>query len=252
MAMDDLRVGALARAIRHRLGLTQRQIAVRAHVSQSLVSLFERGHLADLSLRSIRQIGNALEIQLPFAPRWRGGDGIRLIDAHHAELLDRVVGVLRDVAWEVVVEYTFNHYGERGSVDIVAWHEASRTLLLIEVKSRLLDSQEMNATLDRKRRIVPELLARERGWHPAQVGVVVAVAGLTANRSVVQRHADTFAATYPERARAIRSWIRRPVGDLRGLWFLSDTNPVGTNHVALGRKRIRPRHSRSERPVERS
>ena len=61
MAMDDLRVGALARAIRHRLGLTQRQLAVRAHVSQSLVSLFERGHLADLSLRSIRQIGNALE-----------------------------------------------------------------------------------------------------------------------------------------------------------------------------------------------
>jgi hypothetical protein len=38
-------------------------------------------------------------------------------------------------SWQVVVEYTFNHYGDRGSVDVVAWHAGAGALLLVEVKS---------------------------------------------------------------------------------------------------------------------
>jgi transcriptional regulator with XRE-family HTH domain len=250
--MDDLRVGILARAVRHRLGWTQRELGLRADVSQSLVSLLERGHLEEMSVRSIRQIGAALEIQLPFAPRWRGGDGARLMDASHAALVNRVVGTLRAWSWEVLVEYTFSHYGERGSVDVVAWHPVSRTLAVVEVKSRLLDNQQTLATLDRKRRLVPELIARERGWWPAHVGVILAVAGLTANRSAVARHADTFAATYPARARLIRAWLRRPSGALRGLWFLSDSNSAGVRHAAAGRRRIRHSPARSPQRIRRA
>ncbi|MGI8998392.1 MAG: helix-turn-helix domain-containing protein [Candidatus Limnocylindria bacterium] len=76
--MDDLKVGALAREVRHRLGWTQRKLATRIGVSQKLISLFERGHLEQLTVRSVRLIGAVLEVQLPFAPRWRGGDGVRL------------------------------------------------------------------------------------------------------------------------------------------------------------------------------
>ena len=56
---------------------------------------------------------------------------IRLVDRAHAALVDYVVGWLRD-DWEVVVEYTFNRYGERGSVDVLAWHAATRTNPLID------------------------------------------------------------------------------------------------------------------------
>lgn len=251
MAMDDLRAGTLARAVRHRLGWTQTELSARAGVSQTLVSLFERGRLEQLTVRSARRIANALEIQLPFAPRWRGGDGVRLMDNDHAALVDQVVRILRDHGWEVVVEYTFNHYGERGSVDILAWHGAKQSLLITEIKSRLLDSQETNSTLARKARIVPQLVMKERGWRPVAIGVVLAMDELTANRSSVRRHAATFEAAYPQRGRAIRSWIRQPEGPLAGLWFLSASNTATGTRTRGSGKRVRraPTSVRPEREV---
>lgn len=239
MSMDDLRAGSLARAVRHRLGWTQRELSTRAGVSQTLVSLFERGHLEELTVRSARRIANALEIQMPFAPRWRGGDGVRLMDNDHAALVDQVVRILRDHGWEVVVEYTFNHYGERGSVDILAWHAQERTLLIVEIKSRLLDSQETISTLARKARIVPQLVLVERGWRPVAIGVVLAMDELTANRSAVGGLEATFRAAYPARGRAVRSWIRQPKGPLAGLWFLSASNTATNTRTRGSRKRVR-------------
>jgi hypothetical protein len=43
----------------------------------------------------------------------------------------------------------------------VGWHAETRTLLIIEVKSRIADVQDLHATMDRKCRVVPGLLARE-------------------------------------------------------------------------------------------
>ena len=239
MSMDDLRVGTLARAVRHRLGWTQRELSTRAGVSQTLISLFERGHLEQLTVRNARRIANALEIQLPFAPRWRGGDGVRLMDNDHAALVDQVVRILRDHGWEIVVEYTFNHFGERGSVDILAWHAQERTLMIVDIKSRLLDSQETLSTLGRKARIVPQLLLKERGWRPLAIGVVLAMDELTANRSAVGRLAATFGAAYPARGRAVRSWIQQPNGPLAGLWFLSTSNTATGTRTRRSRKRVR-------------
>lgn len=248
MAMDDLRVGGLARAVRHRRGLTQDELGALADVSQRLVSLLERGHLDQLTVRSVRRISAALEIQLPFAPRWRGGDGVRLLDSEHAALVNQVVAILSSGGWETIVEYTFNHYGERGSVDVAGWHPASRCLLIVEVKSRLLDTQETIGALSRKGRVVPQLLAREREWRATATGIVLVVAELTANRSVVAHHEATFAAAYPRRGREIRAWLRRPAGALTGLWFLSPSHPVTGTRPAAGRKRVRHPGPRSTAP----
>lgn len=239
MAMDDLRVGALARAVRHRVGWTQQEVADRVGVSQKVVSLFERGHMDRLTVRSARRVANALEIQLPFAPRWRGGDGVRLLDSDHAALVNQVVALLRAAGWDVVVEYTFNHYGERGSVDVVAWHPGRRCLLITEVKGRLLDTQDTVAALGRKARIVPGLLEREHGWRPAAVGVVLVLSELTANRSAVARHAATFAVAYPHRGRDVRRWLREPTDGLLGLWFLSPSSHMTGTRPIGGRKRVR-------------
>jgi transcriptional regulator with XRE-family HTH domain len=238
--MDDTKVGALARAIRHRLGWTQRQLGDRIGLSQQLISLFERGHLDDLTVRTARRIGAALEISLAFEPRWRGGEGARLLDADHSALANAIVTLLRAAGWEVTVEYTFNHFGERGSIDIIGWHAASQCLLIVEVKSRLLDTQATLATLDRKVRVVPMLLARERGWTAKSVGVVLAMPGLTANRSAVTRHAATFASAFPDRAPEVRRWLRRPAGRLAAVWFLSNTHGGSATQARATRRRVRP------------
>lgn len=235
------------RAVRHRLGWTQRQLGRRAGVSQGLVSLAERGQLDRLTVRSLRRIGAALEVQLPFGPRWRGGDAVRLLDAGHSAIVEHVVRRLRSLGWETIVEYTFNHFGERGSVDVLAWHDGHRALLIVEVKTRILDVQGTLAVLDRKVRIVPALVGTERGWSPRAIGTVIVMPGITATRAVVARHAATFDAAHPARSLAVRSWIRQPVGRLAGIWFVAESSLVRATGVRIGRKRVRSSSSASSR-----
>ena len=148
---------------------------------------------------------------------------------------------LRENAWEVTVEYSFNHYGDRGSVDIVGWHAETRTLLIIEVKSRIADVQDLHATMDRKCRVVPGLLARKRGWRALNVGRVLVVVDTTTVRRTVLSHAVTFDAALPERTSAVRRWLRRPAGPVAGIWFLPPITPRDGKQVSTGPHRVRSR-----------
>jgi transcriptional regulator with XRE-family HTH domain len=114
--VDDPRVGALFRVIRLRLGWRQKDVAKRAGVSQQLVAIVEAGLIERLSLQKLRLIAAGLQIRLPLDPRWRGGEADRLLDSDHAGIVNAIAGILRRLSWMVVVEYTFNHFGERGSI----------------------------------------------------------------------------------------------------------------------------------------
>lgn len=195
--MDDQQVGAALRALRRRLGLRQADIGERADVSQDSVSMVERGRLERVSLPTMRRIAVALDATVTVTVRWRGGELYRLLDEEHARLVEAVVARLRAEGWEVAVEYSYNHFGERGSVDVVAWHATRMALLIVEVKVRLLDVQDLHAGVDRKARVVPALLAAERGWRARTVGRLVVVRDTPANRAVVARHAQTFAGRCP-------------------------------------------------------
>ena len=248
--MDDLRIGHLFRAVRRRLRWRQVDVAMRAHVSQQLVALIEAGRFESVTVHSLRAVAATLEIRLPFVPQWRGGAGDALLDAGHAAIVNAVVAILRRLGWTCVLEYTFSHYGERGSVDILAWHPLFRALLIIEVKSRLLDTQALFLGIDRKARLVPELVARERGWEPLVVGRVVVLDESHANRSAVRRHEDAFKAALPASGREVRKWLREPLSGLAGLWFLTLTNPVGGKRELGGRERVRAPRARSADPAE--
>jgi len=147
----------------------------------------------------------------------------------------------------VVVEYTYSHYGERGAIDVVGWHATLGVIVVVEVKTRIYDVQALLSSLDRKTRLAAQLLPAERGWRMRGVGRVVVVPETTANRSLVARHESVFHAALPDRSRRVRGWLRKPSGTLAGIWFLSVTNRVGDNHVAVGRQRVRLRRPRSSR-----
>jgi transcriptional regulator with XRE-family HTH domain len=217
--MDDLKVGRVVRAVRRRRGLRQRDVAERAEVGRWAVSTLERGEMERLRLGTIRRIGAALEVRLPLAPSWRGAELPRLIDSRHAELVDQVVAQLRALGWEMAVEYSFNHYGERGAVDILAWRAQYRALLIIEVKSEMDDLQRLLGVLDRKARVVPRLVQRQRGWLAATLGVVVVVRESSTSRKQVDRFRAMFEVALPARNVQIRRWLGSPGPPLRGLWF---------------------------------
>ena len=217
--MDDARVGNLLRAVRRRRGWRQADVARAAGLPQTSVSRAERGQLERLTLSTTRRIAAALEVALQFDPRWRGGETARLLDELHANLVERCATILRRAGWEVIIEFTFSVYGERGAVDIIAWHPATRTLLIVEVKSVILDLQALISTLDRKVRLVPKLLAEQRGWVAERVGRLVYAPATTRNRNVVGRHEASLRFAYPMRGADARRWLVHPVGAMAALWL---------------------------------
>jgi transcriptional regulator with XRE-family HTH domain len=219
--MHALRFGGILRAIRRHLELTQAAVARRAGISQSVYSRAERGDLTGMTVGTLDRIAASIGASLVIDLRSQGGLGDRLVDASHAALVDIVIGVLRRYGWEVEIEFTFNHFGDRGSVDILGWHRATRTLLIIEVKSRFTDLQAMLLSLGRKLRIVPDAAREQRQWDSAQVGRIVVAYGSAENRAVLARFASTFDAVLPARATEIRRWLRRPQGPLSGVWLMS-------------------------------
>jgi len=228
--------------MREHSGLSQAEVAAAADVSQASVSRAERGAVASLRLQVIDRIVVALGGSVSVEMRSPGGIAARLVDHVHAALVEHVVAMLRD--WEVVLEFTFNHYGERGSVDILAWHGATRTLLIIEVKSTLTDLQALLAAMGRKLRILPDTVRRERNWDPLHVGRVIVVAGSTANRGIVEAHRSSFDVTFPARSNQIRRWLREPSGPIAGIWFVS-TDSVPTLKTVGQHRRAARSHTRS-------
>lgn len=165
-------------------------------------------------------------------------------------MVNQVAALLRGRGWDILVEYTFNHFGDRGSVDLIGWHAGHRALVLVEVKSRIVDVQDLHATSARKCRIVPPLLARERGWWPSSVGQLLVVGEASAQRRLVARHDHIFLASFPQRGREARSWLVNPAGPLAALWFLTPSNTVTGKRPRRTPQRIRVPDSRSATAVE--
>ena len=221
--VDDVAIGRGLRALRARKGWSQRELARRAGVHHSVISDVEAGRLEQVRLPTLRRVGRPLGLTMEINARWPIADVARLLDQGHASLVEHVVAMLRTAGWEVLVEYTFNDYGDRGSVDILAWHPAAQALLIVEVKTRIADVQASLASFDGKVRVVPRSVARERGWRAAAIGRLLVVAGTHRNRDVVRRHEATFGVVLPSGSRAARRWIRQPRGPLAALWFLPNS-----------------------------
>jgi transcriptional regulator with XRE-family HTH domain len=232
--VDDIAVGRGVRALRRRKGWSQRELGVRAGVHKSVVCDIESGRLELVRLPTVRRVAKALGVGIEIAPRWPIADVARLLDADHAALVERVVRMLTSQGWETLIEYTFNDFGDRGSVDVLGWHPGRRALVLVEIKTRVADVQALHAAFDRKARVVPRLVARDRGWRPDMVGMLLVVADRHPNRDALARHAKTFEARFPSRSREARRWIREPVGNFAGVLFLPE---VGASQRSSARRR---------------
>lgn len=139
--------------------------------------------------------------------------GPPLADAQHAKLQNWLSALLRSHGWAVAVERSFNHYGDRGRIDVLALHPLAKALLVVEVKSRVVDVQELLGSLDVKRRVAARTAA-ELGWNDATTTVpMIVVQEQRTNRRRVTEHAVLFAA-FPIRGRTATAWLRQPKGQI--------------------------------------
>lgn len=224
--MDDRQVGSAFRALRIRKGWRQADLARKARLSREMISRIERGGAASVPVGSMRRLAEALGARFDTIVRWQGGDLGRLLNARHAAMHEAMARQFQqNRSWVYEPEVSFSIFGERGVIDVLGWHREARIVLVIELKTELVDINEVMGTLDRKVRLA-ERIARERGWDPTAVSAWLVVADTRTNRRALAAHATVLRAKYPADGRTIRSWLRQPVGRVLALSFMSDVADV--------------------------
>ena len=195
--------------VHHRL--RQQDLGAKAGLSRSVVSRAERGALDGITVGSLTKLAEALGASLHVEIRWRGAELDRLVDRQHAHVQEAAARRLAACGWSVHVEVSFSHYGDRGSCDLVAWHGATRTLLIVEVKSRLGNLQELLHRLDVKTRL-GSVLARGLGLPgPRVVARALVISEDRPSRRVLERHPAIFSGL-GTRGRAAHAWIGESFG----------------------------------------
>jgi transcriptional regulator with XRE-family HTH domain len=219
--VDVVRFARGLRALRLRRGWRQQDLADAAGISRGAIARIEQGQANRVTVATLERILAALEARLVCRIDWRGEQLDRLLDHSHAEVVDWLVRWLRKAGWECATEVSFNVYGERGSIDILAFHPLARVVLVVEVKSSIGDVQATLMVLDRKSRLAVRL-ARERGWEAQSAARLLAVRRSSTARRRVMEFEAIFANAFPVRGRAVRRWLQRPAGrGISGLWFVS-------------------------------
>lgn len=250
--MRDEVLGRLFRMTRFHRGWTQQELASRARISPSTISRVESGLGSRYRMAVIQQHGNALGLRVELGVSGRGGDAGRLLDDEHAAIVEHVAGMLLAAGWLVEAEASFNVYGERGRIDLIAFHASTGTLLVVEAKTAIVDLQGLFGSLNVKHRLAPKIAA-ERGWQARSVRLLVSVAAVNRNREIVASHATLFEGFERNGAR-IRAWIQRPRPSGNLLLYVAAGSVSRTRwlaakrrirHPAPGKRQAAPPHSRA-------
>lgn len=237
--MDDARLGRTIRVLRQRRGWRQDDLGKRCGLSRSAVSDIERGRADRYTIASVRRVLRALDADGEITVRWGApGDLDRLLDRDHALLVQTWAEQHRRHGWEVWPEASFSVYGERGRIDLLAFHPSTGTLEVAEMKTGIWNLQDTLGRLDAKVRLA-QVVAAERGWDVRKVvGALVIAEGRTARRRVAE-HAVLFSG-YATRGSAARAFVRQPHGGVRGvLAFVSLPNSNHARARRAGQRSVR-------------
>ncbi len=236
-------LGARFRAVRVRRGWRQLDVARKAGFDASLISRIERGHLERVQLGTILSVARVLDIQVTLTARSRGADLDRLVSGRHAGLHESVARWFAEELpdWTLEPEVSFSIYGERGITDILAWHAGYRALVIIELKTDIVDVNELIGRMDQRRRLAMEIAAG-RGWHPLTVSMWVIVAEGRANRARLAAHKAVLRNAFPLDGRSIRGWLRSPDRPIAAMSFWNRVEAGTISGGYAARHRVR-RHA---------
>jgi hypothetical protein len=185
-------------------------------------------------------MARSLDARLVLSVQWRGGELDALLDAGHAVLREHWAE--RRSGWLARSEVTYSEWGERGAIDELAFHPPTGTVLVVELKTVIADTQSVLARLDAKTRLAPGIAAR-LGWRVRRVVPCLVLADTRTNRRRIASHPAAFDGL-SLRGPGARRWLSAPATGVDGLLlFESVTSLRGTHVRKAGRQRIRHRRS---------
>jgi transcriptional regulator with XRE-family HTH domain len=237
--VDDRRVGLIVRMLRRRRGWRQRDLAARSRLSQSFVSQLERGHVDRVTLVDLRRVLGALDARGVLEVWWRGGEVDRLLDEDHAAMAGQIVAMLSAFGWSTAVEVTYARYGERGSIDVLAFRPDSGSLLVVELKTELTSLEETLRRLDQKVRLGPLIAVERLGWTAASASRLLVLPESTTTRRRLATHATVLQVALPMRGLELRRWLKSPDGAGAAIGLLPPSRAGSGKRTRGGPHRVR-------------
>jgi transcriptional regulator with XRE-family HTH domain len=238
--MRDAVIGRLFRMTRFRRGWTQAELAMKAGLSPTVISRIEAGQASRYRLAVLQRHGDALGLRAEIGVMGRGGEAVRLLDEEHAAIVEYVATLLRHADWSVDAEASFNHFGDRGRIDLLAFHPGSGMLLIVEAKTEVTDLQDLFGSLDVRERHAPRL-AVSRGWTVRRVATLLAVADVERNRRTIRAHRTLFE-RFERHGMRVRAWLRRPRPRPSSLLLYVVASAAARTSWIATKQRVRRRH----------
>jgi transcriptional regulator with XRE-family HTH domain len=219
-------LGRLIGRSRRLAGWTQRDLAARAGTSQATVWRIETGQPGPIDLTVVEGMFKALGLHAALdIDDLALQDRERQRDALHSPLNGYVARRLVRLGWQAPTEVMIGGESPRGWIDIAAYRDADRSMLVEETKCDLPDMGSLQRRLAFYAREA-WAVAKELGWRPRRVAVLVVGLDTAALGARLLANRDTLEQAFPARVDAVAAWLADPAAPPPRGWGFALADPA--------------------------
>lgn len=205
-------------------GWTQTDVSKRTGISRQMIAAMESAQ-ANPTLDVLTGLFDGLGIDLDVRVRGLVAmDGGHRGDTAHAMCSEYVQRRLEGAGWRVAREVRIESGRYVGWIDLLAFDEATGTLLVIEIKTRLDDVGAIERSMDWHVREAIRA-ARRIGWRPRRVAGWLLAMATDEVEERLRLNRTLWAGAFPARAASLSAAVQDPgIAPLRGM-ALIDPRP---------------------------
>lgn len=231
----------IAREGRERIALSKSALSDRIGISRQMIAEIEGG-TANPTLDSVVQLLDGLGLEVEITVRGPVVlDGPPTSDVVHAICSAFVQRRLEAAGWKTAREVRIDSGRYLGWIDLLAFHQATGYLLVIEIKTRIEDIGSIERTMDWYRREAIGA-ARRLGWRPNSVTSWLLALATDEVETRLRENRAAVDAAFPGRASEMSATIAEP-GVLRHARCVALIDPRSRRRVWLLRTRLDGRRS---------
>ena len=229
----EAHVADLVKETRALLGWTQRELAARADTSQSTVQRIETA-ASSLDLAVIVEVLAAMGVRIALDLDGRHlEDRRRQRGALHGRLNGYVARRLEGDQWATATEVQLGEGVPKGWIDVLAYREADRSLIVEESKTEIGDLGALQRSLSFYAREAWSAAA-QLGWRPVRLVVVLVALDTVAVARRLADERDLVARVFPGRVADAAAWLRDPGRQAPTGWVLATADPARRRAAWLG------------------